>query len=243
MAGMLSHVLRPITTAFCTAQRQRAGWQTRISQRLRGARPTASLHGAEAGVSQTYLLHQPGCNNITPPLQPSCRACLAGSAVRLVSSLKYFMSPGRLHGRLPPAQAARKGGVVTTTRQDAAGKAGGAGGAAAATATALTLADAPALGGSHHDLECAPSRRHAAFPATTPPPLGWSLQARQAAGAAVGRRPTGGGGAGLLAGSGRRKDPCVPQVPIGGPQGNPSSPAARVGVQKFGGLAVGRGAA
>lgn len=64
--------------------------------------PQAATQSQQRHATQHRLL--PNClqANMAAKLGTG-HTCFAGSLVRLVSSLKYFMSPGRLHGRLPPA--------------------------------------------------------------------------------------------------------------------------------------------
>lgn len=108
-----------------------------------------------------------------------------------------------------------------------------AAGTEAASPRALTLADAPALGSSHHNLEGAPSRRHACCQLHHPSPPSCS---EQWSGIERRWRPGGGGGGGgqerLLAVSGRREGLCVLPSSHMCTQARRSSPVRPAGCSK-----------
>jgi hypothetical protein len=77
--------------------------------------------------------------------------CLAGSAVREVSSLKYFMSPGSFQGSVPPASGRPFGGQ----RRDSLGER-----RRIAVERRRTFADPPLPRGSDDDLKATPRMLH-----------------------------------------------------------------------------------
>lgn len=108
-------------------------------------------------------------------------------------------------------------------------------------AAALTLADAPALGGGHHDLEGAPSRRHGASAASHAfgflPAAQWAGRSELSGGGGRCGASVGGGQAPATwqpeGGARRLRRPLLPSCAA---QARRSSPAALGGVQKFGGV-------